>query len=456
MLLPAVDILLYPMLMQSLARGFLLLINANGWVHLAYTLEQQSKLDFVGSWFLLITASQFHMPFYASRMLPNMFALAFVLRCYSFWIQGNVRLAAAVLVFATAVFRCDLLLLLATFGLSWLISRKLSIITAIKIGVVTGIVSILITVPLDSLLWQRLLWPEGEVLYFNTILGKSNEWGTSTWHWYFSSALPKSMMGTILLVPLSFTRVAELLASWERRWRQKVPLSAISLFDVQWLEYFIPVMSFVMLYSFLGHKEMRFIFPAIPGLNLLAAVGMTRITGLAFPSKGKQATRIGRVAFGCGALCILLTWAGNLAFLAVSNKNYPGGAALTGLSTYVSQRSQYQKIPNVDVHIDVASAMSGVSLFGQRAAQAKTPDISWSFKKGGYEEEHAVGEDDYHEFTHLLSEQRDPPPGFRVLQPIQGNPSLNIREMEVSTEDTLFIFQRTSWGDRSKVEKDLN
>jgi alpha-1,6-mannosyltransferase len=475
-----------PYSVQFLARFCLLSLNLLGWLRLALVVDRMPLVSPLsvfpknnnalteGSWLLLITASQFHIPFYSSRMLPNTFALAIVLQSFSYWLERRTQTAAALIVFGTAVFRCDLLLLLGSMGLSWIFRRELSIPKALKIGILTGIISLVITTPLDSLLWQRPIWPEGEVFYFNTILGKSKEWGLSPWHWYFTSALPKAMLLTIFLVPLSMFRIVENIVAFEKKWRQP-PSNAAKKndrdkdaiwVDKQWSRFIIPILGFIVLYSFLGHKEMRFIFPALPMLNLGAAVGMSKLTQIAFPprlsSKDKDyfVSWIGRIGFGCGLLSIGLTLVGSLIFVMTSQKNYSGGDALMELSLHVhkvvSNLEGSETEGNVSeklspyVHIDVASAMSGVSLFGQRAAQATAPNIEWKFSKDGYEESNsALGEaSGYEQFTHLLSE--DPSivstSEFSVIHIQPGRPRLDLRKRKIVTEDSIFVLERNGWG----------
>jgi len=407
----------HPLTVQFLARLFLLMASWHAWFRLARALDKKRQNQWIGSYMLVITACQFHLPFYASRMLPNTFALVVILHAYTEWLAGNIGRAAACLVMATAVFRCDILLLLFTVGLTWLIRGDLSVVKAIQVGVLAGVASLLLTVPLDSLLWQRWVWPEGEVFYYNAILGKSSDWGTSPWHWYLSSAIPKAMLLTLFLLPLSVLRIPSLQV------------------DTTWLPFLVPIAGFVALYSCLGHKEMRFLFPIMPILNLAAAVGMMRLHQWAFPAKNKSSSLIAKLAFLAGVACLLVTLLGSIIFLQVSRHNYPGGEALELATKHLETTDRGESTARV--WIDVASGMSGVSLFGQRDALYRTGVQTWD--KGGYEEENAAH--DFKDYTHLLSEEKDVT-GFHVVNVAQGYPRIDKRTVSIVTEDAIYVLER--------------
>ena len=426
---PFYDLTEDPLLVQLLARGVLLSLVLHGWFRFANALDTNDKgPSWKGTYLLLVTAVQFHMPYYASRMLPNTFALWLLLHAYADWAQGKIRRAAMGLVATTAIFRCDVLLLLFTVGLGWLIQRQLTIVEALKVGLSTGLACLLVTVPIDSYFWQTYwVWPEGQVFYFNTVLGKSSDWGTSPWHWYLSSALPKALLLTAFLVPFAVLRIPEQIeALFQRR-----SCSLSNLIDTSLLSYLIPIAGFIALYSCLGHKEMRFIFPAMPIINLAAAAGLERLHRLAFiPQKDKPPSKVALVLWLGGIMSCFVSLLASFAFVGVSRHNYPGGTALQLL---LSERGNQSA--NVTVHIDVAAAMTGVSLFGQRAAGPH-----WTFVKAGYEAENKAGED-FTGFSYLLSEKREVE-GFHVLATAPGNPRLNWRQGRIETTDGIYVLER--------------
>ena len=529
-----------PMILQFACRLLLLSFHIHAWIKFANALDEwynrsnfkstlKNNLSYIGPLVLLITSCQFHIPFYSSRMLPNTFALIIVLHSYRYWISGNITYAATGLVTATTVFRCDILLLLGCVGLVWLLRRQLSLVTAIQIGILTGVACLLVIVPLDTMLWQREfpLWAEGEVLYYNAILGKSSNWGTSPWYWYVANAMPKMMLMTIVLLPLSCCRIVEYLMLWEQRirislqrggrqqqltatsskastatttsWFQLLcppsPTLHVWLDNMSYLQYLTPILGFIGLYSCLGHKEVRFIFPVMPIFNMGAAMGMSRLIHCCQQhdssmesSKDKlQSWIIARFAYCCGLLSLLVTLIGSIIFVAVSMKNYPGGYALTKLVEHVvslqHQQEQQQMATTtsqpVVVHVDVASAMSGVSLFGQRTAtwcttSSHSSNIEWIFDKAGYEEENRLLDEKEKErslnrdgssddedivasgaaalssrFSHILTE--DPTKlamsnHYHILHVIQGLPRLDIRHGRIMTEDAIYILERNDWS----------
>ena len=120
---------------------------------------------------------------------------------------------------------------------------------------------------------------------------------------------------------------------------------------------------------------------------------------------------------------------------------------------------------DVEVFVDVASAMTGVSLFAQRhvfefgcgiivGSAGNSGDVldnprGWArtcrFVKAGYEEENSAI-DSYSRFSHLLSEKRDIP-GFHIVGTARGYPRLDIRRKQIVTYDAIFVMERDGWRD---------
>lgn len=326
-----------------------------------------------GAAFLAICAVQFHLPFYASRPLPNTFAGALVAWAAADWLDGSAPLrAVAVLAATTAAVRCDMAPLAGAIGLHMLVHRAVRFPTALAVAAGAAAGAAGVSLAFDSLLWRRPLWPEGEVLWFNTAKNGSSAWGVSPWNWYWTSALPRALAGT---APLALAGAAV-----DRRARG---VAAVAL-------------AFIAAYSFLPHKELRFILPAVPLLNAVAAAGISR----AFQAAGRAAAptnksgsrgwrglksaartlflsaRTGRLVVTAAAIGLALAASATLSLLAASAAavNYPGGAALARLHDLGGvpggrprDRAAFPSPSHWPpaVHIDVAAAQTGVSRFGE-------------------------------------------------------------------------------------------
>ncbi|XP_019098013.1 PREDICTED: dol-P-Man:Man(7)GlcNAc(2)-PP-Dol alpha-1,6-mannosyltransferase isoform X1 [Camelina sativa] len=336
----------------------------------------------VETFFVLLTTFQFHFLFYCTRPLPNILALGLVNLAYGDWLKENFYSALSFLICATVIFRCDMMLLLGPIGLELLLTRSISFWKALKYCVRTTLLAVGLTILVDSIMWKKFVWPEFDVFWFNSILNRSSDWGTHSVHWYFTSALPRSLL---LAYPLSL-----LGALADRR-----------------LPFFVlPVLSFVILYSKLPHKELRFIISSVPMFNLSAAVAASRIYNNRKKTIWKLVNIVMLAFFAISAGCTVVT------FMA-SYYNYPSGYALKRLH----QISHPVNVAGEEwVHIDTYGAMNGISRFCEDA-------LPWRYSK---EEEIVVEELQNRNFTYLVNEHTSVD-GYKCLFYEEGFERLELR-----------------------------
>jgi alpha-1,6-mannosyltransferase len=267
-------------------------------------------------------------------------------------VVARQRLAICFFTFAAVIFRSEIAILLATTMLYQLVIPQISLKQLIPPFVVSFVMAVLISVPLDSYFWQKPLWPELWGFYYNAILGKSSNWGVEPWYYYFEAALTRLFVNPLvvsMLVPEAvFSSRTSHLA------RQLV----------------VPSLLFIAVYSLQPHKELRFIYYVVPPLTAAAAIGANNI----FASRTKSTAHAAKAVLVVGS--VLLSFAASTGMLLVSSLNYPGGEALAQLQTIIKTSPH----PNtaIKVHADVPSCMTGVTLFGAAANTHNTsiPSIS--------------------------------------------------------------------------------
>ena len=300
-----------------------------------------------------LALAQFHLAFYASRPLPNIFAFALTTFALSLWLEERRglkinssvldTLAIMVVSMVVAVFRCDNILLLAPLGIHVTLFRVTDIydaslrIIANVMAMVTVIVAFAYTsITIDSRHWdQEYLWPEWEVLSFNNPMGanRSHHYGTKPFLWYAYSALPRMLL---IAYPLSMYGFKH-----ERRCRSAFMIASF----------------FVFAYSFLGHKELRFLFPVLPLFNFCAACGMHRL------NLNRKKSIKGNFLHALAWMGVIVSCAVSIGvFAKASIANYPGGEALAAFHELNPERDASG---HVRLHIDDHCAQTGASRFGQ-------------------------------------------------------------------------------------------
>ncbi|KAJ8873904.1 hypothetical protein PR048_024740 [Dryococelus australis] len=361
------------------------------------------------SWFVAVTITQYHFMYYLSRPLPNIMALPLVLFALHSWMRKRhahfIYSSAAAII----IFRAELALFLGIILLMELTSRSLDPLRLIKLAVPAGLLSLAITVAVDSVLWDRVLWPEGEVLFFNTVLNRSSEWGTSPFLWYFYSAIPRGMACSVVLVPVGI------------------------YYDIRVRKLVFPALLFVFLFSFLPHKELRFIIYVFPLLNVAVASACHRI----FQNRGKSSFHS---LLALGVCChLVLNATFSMFLLCIAGVNYPGGTAIAQLHRLARNEAF------VNVHIDVLPAQTGVSRFAEI-------NLNWRYNKT---ENLESGSDEMMRFTHLLVDAKSKySPNLKpysrthtILEVVEGFSQIafnynNFPPVKIKMKPMIFILKR--------------
>ncbi|MCJ1354698.1 MAG: dolichyl-P-Man:Man(7)GlcNAc(2)-PP-dolichol alpha-1,6-mannosyltransferase [Icmadophila ericetorum] len=298
------------------------------------------------NWYVLLQASQFHIMYYASRTLSNFFAFGLCMLALRNFLPTYTAVrpgyrakryqhALTYLTIVGIIFRSEIALLLGTHTLWLLLRSRLSIPQVIYPGLLGALIGLSVTVPVDSFFWQHLpLWPEFSAFVYNVIKNRASDWGTSPWHYYFTSALPR-----LLLNPLSYQLC--------------IPFAILTpALRSKALDILIPNLAFVVLFSFQPHKEWRFIVYIVPPLTAVAAAGFSYI----FTHRSKSFYL--RILSYILIASTIASFLASTAMLLISSQNYPGADALNKLHQIADGRKD-----TIRVHLDATSCMTGITHF---------------------------------------------------------------------------------------------
>ncbi|CAL4123043.1 unnamed protein product, partial [Meganyctiphanes norvegica] len=312
-------------------------------------------------WLIFIfTINVMHFLYHQNCPSGANYGLSKTLFAFSAWMEqrhGRLILLSGA---AVLIFRSELCLLLGPMLLTDLATKRLEILKFLRYGIPSGILCLGLTIGIDSIFWRHLLWPEGDVFWFNTYQNQSHNWGVYPFLWYWYSALPRALGLSLLLVPIGIAvdkRVRVLLT---------------------------PALVFVALYSFMPHKELRFIIYVFPLFNVAAA----RASQFFWEGRDKTGGRQ-FLAIGC-ILHLICNAALTGLLVTISSANYPGGVALQKFHEIVPASE------SVNLHIDNLCAQSGVSRFTQL-------NDNWIYNKT---ENLQAGSSKLRKFTHLLVEAK--------------------------------------------------
>ncbi|CCF57449.1 hypothetical protein KAFR_0C04580 [Kazachstania africana CBS 2517] len=298
--------------------------------------EVETDFSSVGDWFIVFIISSFHLMFYSTRPLPNfILALPLVNVAMAWTLAGTYNWSIFLVAFTAIIFRLELVAIGSGIALASVYYKKISLVNAIKFGLMGLGIGMGISLTIDSYFWQRWGVPEIDAFIFNVLSAQASNWGTEPIFAYFTHYLLILFLPpTVLLLNyLGFTLAPE------------------NFRIITFAAYF-----HIAVLSMQPHKEWRFIVYAIPPI-----ISMGSITAAYLWENFRVQSLKNAMYLIILPLSPIVSFALSMIFLYISTMNYPGGEALVKFNQYVIENN----ITNSVVHISVPPCMTGVTLFGE-------------------------------------------------------------------------------------------
>eukprot|EP01127_Copromyxa_protea_P020080 TRINITY_DN6643_c0_g1_i1.p1 TRINITY_DN6643_c0_g1~~TRINITY_DN6643_c0_g1_i1.p1 ORF type:complete len:516 (-),score=63.71 TRINITY_DN6643_c0_g1_i1:31-1578(-) len=255
-----------------------------------YLLAQRLFNSGVAKWTLFCQLSNWFIFYCLPRTYSNSLETTLIVVALYYWYQPDVRDASnrrlpLVLGALSFLVRPTAAVLWIFVGVTELIaikkfSDKLRFIMFEVVPV--GIISLLFSVGVDYIFYNRVVFVHYNFLMFNVFSGASAEYGTHPWYWYLT-ALP------VMLGPHVIPFLGGLFFSK----KNSSTSTLVSL--ITW---------YIAIFSLMGHKEFRFILPILPLSLILCGYFFNTHSSLFSASPEKD--RTSRRRTGIILVCLLL------------------------------------------------------------------------------------------------------------------------------------------------------
>lgn len=353
--------------------------------------SKNSKL--IGFWFSLLFYPLPHILYYSSRFLPNFICFPLTNLAISLFISGDITRSITILIFTGIIFRFEILvftMVLIILCITGFLRNGNGLIT-IREGIVSVLISSLMSIFLcsriDSYFWDvEFIIPEFDSFVFNIIGGNSSKWGVESYFAYFFKYLPKlfiSQFDIVIIFSTIFFILSLLKLNFFNNNNSNNNKDKKFNFKIDYVNYGVGTITtlmwtsiiYILLLSFNGHKEWRFLIYTIP----IFCIGSASTIEWLISKNDKFFKKILIILM---ILLYLFSLICSFLFTFISSWNYTGGDMVQKLNLRLINQFEFNKVmlKPIIVHWDIGTCMNGGSLFLQ-ISDNKIFNNKWEFNE---------------------------------------------------------------------------